>query len=376
MKKDKDDILFTVRLPISAAGLNDKIHALTTLYCLGKACSFTYVHTPFDCPRSYPYNFILSLVEKTTSMPLRSILSQRIIKFLGLDRFELNIDKKIHHSILEVNLEEILLNNNLHNISQLKSHLLSLRNESNRSILVFTWTYQMYSFANKLYSLLAEFEEFNPVKEVPSLKLSENYWEARKKYPICVPFDDTRVKIVIHIRKGDVAPIILKDGTVLVEEPQEELFKSGDTKCYFCLLEKIFDRFDSELFSVIVLSDGYRPAFREVRSRIRKRKLSLSPDQKNELFLLEKQLNSEFDCFLRFKDVSVIIDGTEEDLFKSIHALACADVLIYGGGGFSRQMHRYFKVKGRDSVLISIKEDFECSINHIEHLLQKKGLVV
>lgn len=373
MNQNKEEILFTILQPISAAGLSDRIHALTTLYCLGKACSFTYIHTSFDCPRSYPHNSILSAVEKITSIPLKSILSRRIVRFLGIDKFDLNIDEKKNFKTTEINLDKIFSENNFSDILELKSYLESLHDKNSQAIFAFTWTYKMYELADRIYPLLA-CQDLNPLKKVPSLRLSEKYWEAREKHPISVAFDDLKVKIAIHIRKGDTVPIILGDGSILFEGHQQECYNSGNIKDYFHFLEKLFNRLDRNFFSVIVISDGYSAAFREVRSRIRKRQLKLSRDRKQKLSQLEKQYNSEFDCFSKFENVTVIIDKNEQNLFKSIHALVCADVLVYSGGGFSRQIHKSFQAKDRDSVLISLKDNIEDSIDRIEDILKKSPI--
>lgn len=370
MDKNKKEILFTILQPISAAGLSDRIHALNTLYCLGKACSFTYVHTPFDCPRSYPHNSILSAVEKTTSIPLKSILSRRIVRFLGIEKFDINIGEKKHFTTINVNLDKIFSENNFSSILELKSHIESLHYKNSQVILALTWTYKMYEIVDRVYPLLA-CQDLDPLRRVPSLRLSEKYWKARKQHPISVAFDDLKVKIVIHIRKGDTVPIILGDGTVLFEGHQQEYYNSGSVKNYINFLEKLFDRYDHNFFSVIVVSDGYSAAFREVRSRIRKRQLKLSREQKRELSQLRQQYDGEFNYFSRFENVTIIIDKNECDLFKSIHAIICADILVYSGGGFSRQIHENFRDKDCDSVLISLKQDTEHSIEQIGDILKK-----
>ena len=84
----KKQYFFTIKT-LKSAGIADQLSQLLRLYRLGKALSFTYVHTPLTFPRSYHLSFQEKLIKKiSTSLsifPHFQIFSDNIADFLGIN---------------------------------------------------------------------------------------------------------------------------------------------------------------------------------------------------------------------------------------------------------------------------------------------------
>ncbi len=115
--------------------------------------------------------------------------------------------------------------------------------------------------------------------------------------------------------------------------------------------------------------------FRTIRYSIGKGKLKLNRDELRELDKIERVCNEEFNVFAKHSNVFTIIGETEENLFKSIHALACADIVIKSSAScFPNHVQEKFSKPNHSSILIEPWKWNEQTVESMEQLVQEKLL--
>lgn len=386
-----DKLFFTIKFIGVNAGLSDMLVRLYSMYKVGKVLSYTYIHTPFICKRSYPLNYIDRIVKKIIGDKIYHPLS----KFIGLEKCDLNIFDKdfLHYNIVELNIEDILENEHISSISDLKNIIESNEHKTEPTIYSFLTTGNFYKFdtQSKINNLL---QDTVSIKDFRNL-VTKRYWQARKRWPISIPFDETKTKILIHVRRGDRACInlgerviclhgakvaIVNDVDNIVERAKElletENFKRPSAASKIALiLQKIFDSHGESNFSVIIVSDGYDRTFKVIKSNIDKGHLNLSKSELNQLAIAKKVCRKEFLGLSEYRNVSTIIGESKINFFKSVHAIASADVVIKTSGGFASVLHKFFKKSDLPPIIIDTEQyeqqSFQQVLNDIGQLINK-----
>ena len=362
---------FTV-IPLNV-GIGDQTDQMSILYALGSACKYKYVHTPLVCERSTLGSLITRKVSKHISFLRKS--SNRLIKFLGLDRHEVNInDNKFHgYHIVNVNLYEILQNNNISNIFDFKKYIDDTTISFSEPIIYsFVWIPKIYPLNAKIQSLI---HTARANESSLNFKFSEKYWKARETWSVTLPFDENKIKIAVHLRKGDTACIHLKDKIIdswklrYISSVNDAKFIQADTLKYYHVLQKIFTKYGEDKFSVVVLSDGYKRTFRRIRMAMLQGKLSIYDWV--ELNLIETKYNEEFEIFAKHSNIHTIIGESEENLLKSIHAVVCADIVITRCSGFAWRMQK-FRQADNSAVMIDVSKSNDQLLKSIESIFPNK----
>lgn len=387
--KDTREHFFTVRF--REGGLGDRLTQLSRLYRIGSALSYTYVHTPFTCARSRTLTRIDKLIKRIDQLFKKFFGLQitsdkdptddRIIKFLGLDRHDLNINDEhfSNYQVVEICLDKIFKQNEISEISQLKRLIEVSSPSSEPMIYSFSWTKEMRqinsSISSKLDHLLNGANK--GMNSLRPLKLPEKYWKSRRAQPIDLPFEEGKIKVTVHLRKGDRACINL-DGKVIsvfggsvklidgTENPDTSNYKTlkshrnlknyVSTSKVYAILERIFSRYGEENFSVILISDGFERTFHNIRFAAKKGKIKLNANELKQLNIIEDQHNKEFEIFAKNQNVSTIIGESDENLLRSIHAVVCADIVIRTSGYFALRLHELFKQPEQSSIIINANE--------------------
>jgi hypothetical protein len=134
-------------------------------------------------------------------------------------------------------------------------------------------------------------------------------------------------------------------------------------------LKKIFKGVDHEIF---ILSDGYELTYQHLLRNLLKRRCSiiLNADGKRELKKKIRELNTAFDDY---KDATVIIGETKQNLMLSIKVLAEADIVVWGCGGFACNTHKLFKNPEKNSLIFKVNEFNENSISTIKEFKNAKS---
>jgi hypothetical protein len=368
---------FTIK--IINAGLSDQLNQISYLYAVGKALSYTYVHTPFNCPwSSNSLGLVSRLIRRFSKVIAGYSVPDRVVKFIGLDRCDLNIDDAdfSDYQIVDVNLEEVFSSNENLDIFQVQEYVDELNSSSKKIIYSFMWTMKMYKLVPKLAYFIYNLNESDGSTK---FDFAKRYWKARASNPVDLPFDHGKVTVALHIRRGETACIKLNDKIIAtlgkvryvnsIEEANDKWTEQIDTKEYYAILEKMFTRYGEDKFSVVVLSDGYDRTFKTIKNRSNLDNLKLSKDELMQLSQLEKSYdNEEFQIFKKHSNISTIIGESEQKLFQSIHAIACADVVIYSSRSFAVTMQK-FSEPNRNSVMIKYNEN---NLDSIEEKIQQK----
>lgn len=381
------------------SGLVDKLaYQLRILYHVGMACGYEYVHSPLSFRRSWrskasglqrarnqlerlmffkwgsriPAYRLIDKAWNITSRVERLLGAlfkeeRAFSRFLGLDRFDQYItDKKFqNYTVIDVPYDRILENNAFTNIHQLRGAIEEFIAPSNPVVYRFS-AGRMYPYIARLKGLLeasgVDTEDYN------FLDLSGRYWAARNKWPVSLVPDNGKINVVIHIRRGDSTVIdlgkrrIYLHGGLVTREAFERLLdvdpgRQVDTREYKLLLDKMFDEFGADNFSCTLISDGYEQTLNLVIKAIYRGHLRLD-DQ--ELTNLRRYIMSPDEELLELAghtNAYAIIGESNSNLCKSIHALACADIVLYGSLGFSFGVHKLFS-KGQDSIMVGVKDDY------------------
>ncbi len=322
--------LFTIEVPKNV-GLSDQVWHLDQLYHLGRSPSYTYVHSPFTCPRSYRSSWWQKIGFYLKKGFFSTQQADRLIKFLGLEDLEPNINNSYFRKWQKIiiNIDKILEKNTDLDISQLKQIIQS--NSSAKEIIYVFSTEGLYPFTFQIDQLIQQAESKGIAQD---LNFADQYWQARSKMPINIPFDPNKIKILLHIRKGDTACVQLNHKTIYThgamakiansfEELNGYFRKPVEDREYHLILHKIFAKYGNQAFSTIVISDGYNGTFRTILKSLLKEQIYLNFKEIIQLIIMQLSANSKFEDFLSYSDTSIIIGEYNQNLLKSIQASVC-----------------------------------------------------
>ncbi|OUL33343.1 hypothetical protein BV372_16760 [Nostoc sp. T09] len=388
--QNKQEIFFTTKLVKS--GLADMLWQLSLLYRIGQLFDYTYVHTLISHDKRHRLSLFGKITKKLENVIAKFLkidrYSYKISNFMGLDTIGPNINDKnfIDYKVIEIPIDKIYQESEISDIAQLKKRLKKFIDEitpsSKKVIYRLAFTPELYKSlrAYQLDELLKSADpeaiQLKPLK----LKLSEGYRKARENRPINIPFDAQKVKIVVHLRKGDRVRLNINKKILGVFSTRVKVFEntsdlnewestnyssSNDTYSAYNLIQRIFDKYGKENFSVIVISDGYERTFQNIRHAMSKGEIELSQNEKNKLDEIEKIANKEFDIFAKYSNIFTMIGESEQNTFPSIHAVISADIVIKTTGGFAWVLHSLFKNQNRPSTIIQLEQDEDKSIENI-----------
>lgn len=371
---------FTIR--VGLAGLGDQLNQLSYLYALGKALSYTYVHTPFVCPRSSSLSLCSRLIRRFSKSIGYLNTHDRVVKFIGLDRHDLNINDAYFsgYKIVDVDLEPALSTNTNPTIFQIKKYIDKLESCPQPALYSFTWTPGMYDLIPKLDHLMST---LSTSENNIDFDFAARYWQARSSDPIDLPFDNNKITVAVHIRRGDTACINL-NGKIIstlgnvryvnsINEATDKWMEQIATYEYYNCIRHLFNRYGEDSFSVVVLSDGYDRTFDIIKHKSNIHNLGLN---KHELRQLNKLHHSyekdDMHIFKQHPNISTIIGESQRKLFHSIHAIACADIVIYGSRSFAIRMHE-FRKPNHTSIMINVREYNESTLDLVERIVIQKA---
>ncbi|MEP0957519.1 hypothetical protein [Leptolyngbya sp. FACHB-1515] len=366
-------------------GITDKLWHLSKLHPLGRALSYNYVHTPFSCVRSSASSYwgmallrySRNLAAVTHTQPYKS---DYIGKFLALERRALNINDLAfkNYKKVEISLDNIFQNQKITNLDELREIINSF-DRSKNTIKVFT-TYQgIYSYVDAIAQLLEQAGEKKDYFR--ELEVAKYYWLARSKKPINSGFLPGKVKLLVHIRNGDMASFKIGGKTLSTFCYSVQIIDSKDAldssrkpielQKIFNLLEAIFQTYTPDKFSVVVISDGYHRSLEVVFRALLRREIKLNPLEV--LALLKEVYRSEqrLKSFSSIGNTSTIIGESRQKLLKSIHAIAQADIVIPTSGYFSRHIQRFLR-QDDSAIFLNMNSLSEQDLAAIGNLISSK----
>jgi len=154
-------------------------------------------------------------------------------------------------------------------------------------------------------------------------------------------FDDSKIKLLVHIRQGDTAtvqtpwnsliPTWHRFGEKRLMELQvlnniQSTYVIG-VKDFYDFLRKLYSEMIASNLSTVVFSDGFDRAFDKILSE----KKDLSNEKTYALKQLKKNYNAEqFNDFNNWQQVKTVIGEEKEKLYSMVHSFLEANVVITG----------------------------------------------
>ena len=172
------------------------------------------------------------------------------------------------------------------------------------------------------------------------LDLRKVYFSQRKRRPIKSRFIEGKIKLLVHIRLGDIGTVKTPWNTfipLIGPKKMDEIANLNDAECnyildiknYYDFIQKFISYFDSELFSIVVSSDGYKAAFKKIKRNIKK--FDFDSNQLKALKRIEVTYDQEnFSIFKDFKNLVCIVGENDNNLYDLIHSSLMADIIIIG----------------------------------------------
>src|SRR5207248_2187756 len=111
-----------------------------------------------------------------------------------------------HFRTVDIPLNDILINDNIKTFDD-------LRDAMDRLPITESTVYR-FVVERLTYSNIAQVRELLlqagiDLESHTFLKIRESYWNARQVWPMSAPFENTKIKVVIHLRIGDIAVLPL-----------------------------------------------------------------------------------------------------------------------------------------------------------------------
>jgi hypothetical protein len=333
---------FTVQLG-GGSGLGAQLLQFEFLYLLGRLLSYQYLHQNFTCPRS----------------------SLKLYSFLGLENFDEKLSKftSPEEGSVQVDIDDhIILGCQQENAKSIQNYFNNLHKPNQTVILKFiSWNHckLLKKIVYKQFKTKSLFQS--------EVNLPLKYWNQRTITPVNSYFNQNKIKIAVHIRKGDTAVVKINQDLIscwqLKVQPNlshlisverinsinDAWAKHIDTSDYYNIVKALFEHFGEDTFSVVLISDGYEKSFARIREAGQRLGLSLEDINKAEVLC-----KSEFNIFLKHSSVRCIIGEEESKLFESIHAVICSDIVIYGHGSFVPSITKYLRSENDRPIMFSL----------------------
>ena len=337
---------------LNHSGLGDQLGTqFTRLYAMGLAEGREYIYTPIYFSRSikphwYERNSNICLRWRSICFFLfgQSFLSS-VVNVL-LTHWEKHMEAKLFSQ--KDNFAEFLGLKNL----QKTNHIL----QADDDVIHLSWSGDMWE---KIPDIDANLRKKGiDVSEIWQTIFSEAF---NMLHP-----DSLDKSVVMHMRLGDSTTIELADTKLIVydkylytsEEQMQAIFAIDHHRSsilpeqYLPVYNQLID---AGYEQITILSDGYDLTYKNILRNLMKRKCPVHLSRANRKQLMTK-LRHRNDVFQQFDGAKLVIGETEEKLEQSVIALAHADCVVWGCGGFAVNMHNMFKPLGKQTYIVNIKE--------------------
>ncbi|MFZ5802064.1 MAG: hypothetical protein ACOY3K_02980 [Candidatus Omnitrophota bacterium] len=190
-------------------------------------------------------------------------------------------------------------------------------------------------------------------------RFQEKYFSRRRRDGLADPFAPGKIRIALHIRRGDLVHFELEDkilfpfalgkvnspvygsfGVQMKEEANRKgveyiRTRSAAVSRYVLFLERIFALYGEDLFDVLVFSDGFpaKPNWNRMK------KLGFPEDLRARYAW---RRDHEYDELKKFKNLRMVIGKTKQDTMTTIHGMISADVILHSKSSINR-IAEFFK---------------------------------
>ncbi len=328
LNRSEKTIFFSI-IPV-AAGFTDQLLQFMVLYKLGLALGYPYIHSNFYSNRSSQQIYDFLGFNQYWSWNIKNIdLAEYELMYLGFD----------NNSLDELN--------KLNNLAELqeycRSTMANTSCEKNKVIVFFK--FKGISKARlKLFSLInSEIGDYQD-----NFNLRKIYFDAKSDRPKQNSyFQQDKIKLLIHIRAGDIATIKTPWGDFIrsMKSIQDEGAKTGknldniswlvkntksiEAEDYYRFSRDLISGLGAENVSTCIFSDGYKRAFDFIKDNLAK--IKLTPEKTQQILDLSNAYETEqFGIFKNLENSSIIMGESDEKLFNLIDSCLVADIFIIG----------------------------------------------
>ncbi len=197
-----------------------------------------------------------------------------------------------------------------------------------------------------------------------------------------------KIKIFIHIRRGDTYCFKLSDGRlvsswghfqkfsnkpnqpnqpILVDSVQECPYIQIDNQSYLDIIIGLINEFGAEKLDITIASDGYYRGIERILQF--SEELQLNQEQITEVRNLTNILEQQFINDFRNYANKLLIGESQNQLLETINEIVTSDVILSPIGGFVAAIHEYFSpIEKQKLIILGNKIPFYLSqIEHCQH---------
>lgn len=166
---------------------------------------------------------------------------------------------------------------------------------------------------------------------------------------------------------SQVMPTI-ESSDVLLVDPNRRPIEISD---YKEIIGAILDRFGSERFSIILISDGFRRTFEVIKNAKRKASHFLKDISWRDIADSARNACRELDIGLSESDGFMqIIGESDANLRLAIHALASADIVLWGTGGFAYFTHTLLRRPDSSAITLHVRDGKAAALEQIGQFIE------
>ena len=357
----KPNVYFT--FSPTEAGFTDQLFAFSIYYKLGLSLGYQYIHTPFQSSHSsslpetqnnkFPMGtthlfakIFRRLRRKFQYYWNRTVLNQfpDPYDFLGFNSYLAKRNSPIpNRNLTKIVLplgDSVLRENDLNTFEEIQNFvsdsIYKSINAQKDLLVVFKATSFPFLMGQLVHSSIPDFQD--------GLDLNKAYFDARQINPWKPIFEKNSLKMMIHIRQGDVAVIETPWETCipvweknLVEYPNFQDIQYDNRVLHLDEYSLFTERLQAHLkditFSSLVFSNGFSRAFSQFHHKGME-SLNITTDQ--EKSLLESVETYDEKAFKKFSGLSnstLVLGENSEKLCDLIHSILLADLIIIGPRG-------------------------------------------
>ena len=313
------------------SGFTDQLRYFVALCRLGNFMGFSYLHTPFISLRS-------GLGNNEVQSPHEFIGVNAYFQRIGIE-IENNLE---NYHLIEIDLSNInwqsLEFNNFTKLIDFINKTIKYNSipevSKNKPILVYFKHY--HANTKKLYRYIFE----NTYKHNESCDLREIYQHERSLHPRASLFNESAIKILIHIRQGDTSiistpwathiPVRSKRKDFLREYSAYEDIEAPDifTVCeIYEFFQRFINYFEHKNLSILLYSDGWKRAHEIIYKNIEK--LNWNNDYVQKLRAGENSYDDEqFSEFSKLGGVLLQVGEEPEKLLNLIDSVVKSDIVF------------------------------------------------
>ncbi|MCC5907092.1 MAG: hypothetical protein JJU13_12850 [Balneolaceae bacterium] len=324
-------------------GFTDQLCGLIFFYTLGTRMGMKYLFSPLNSRRSH-----FETVSENTAAEFPAAHKTHkndpdeysdIYDFIGVNNHLKSLSKNstgIEFNKILFDLDQIKFDNRIlqsfdHFINDLKFRIIRQTDISKQNLFYFRALPTMF----KNFRLIVSHETGDlPFRTIYERNRKEKGWSSA--------YHDSAINLMVHIRQGDTAviktpwntyiPVWYKiEGRLHEYESKEDIdsFEIIDVDEFYKFLKKLLNQFNTDRFSSVVFSDGFKSAFDLINSD-KEKEVGEDGRQKKMQELKQTYDNQEFKKFLEWTEVKTVLGEEKEKLFDLIDSFIKSDVVIIG----------------------------------------------